>query len=86
MSVRPQLTVVLNRNTTAALAEELREPRQLAKDRRTASLALFRRAVKRPAFRSTDPPRRRTPLALTRLPRSPGKGFPVGSSSLLKNR
>jgi hypothetical protein len=63
MSVRPQLTVVPDRNTMAALAEELRELRKLAKDRRVASLVLFRNGRCPLATRPTKSPRDRTPLA-----------------------
>jgi hypothetical protein len=63
MSVRPQLRVVPDRYTTASLAEELRELRKLAKDRRVASLALFRNGKRPPSPRPPKSPRDRTPLA-----------------------
>ena len=64
MSLRPNLTIIPGRNTTISLAEEVRELRKLAKNRRAASLALFRNGTKPPAFpRPTGSPRSRKPIA-----------------------
>jgi len=64
MSVHPNLRVIPGRNTTISLAEEVRELRKLAKDRRAASLALFRNGTRPPAFpRPTGSPRNRKPIA-----------------------
>lgn len=59
MSVRPRLTVAPDHNATSSLAEEVRELRKLAKDRRVASLALFRDSAKHLASPITGVPRRR---------------------------
>ena len=64
MSLRPNLTIIPGRNTTISLAEEVRELRKLAKDRRAASLALFRNGTKPSTFpRPTGSPRSRKPIA-----------------------
>jgi hypothetical protein len=59
MSIRPRLTVAPEHNATPSLAEEVRELRKLAKDRRVASLALFRDSTKHLASPVADVPRRR---------------------------
>ena len=66
MSIRPRLAVARDHVATPfpklSLSEEVRELRKLAKDRRAASLALFR--TKHPASpRSNVPPRRRERVA-----------------------
>ena len=53
MSIRPRLTVAPDHNATPSLAEEVRELRKLAKDRRTASLGLFRNSTRHPALVKT---------------------------------
>jgi hypothetical protein len=54
MPIRPHLKVAPEHNATPyfrpSLAEEVCELRKLAKDRRTASLALFRNSTKHPAL------------------------------------
>lgn len=59
MSIRPCLTVVPDHNARPSLAEEVRELRKLAKDRRAASLVLFRDSTKHLALTGTGVPRRR---------------------------
>ena len=60
MSIRPRLTVAPDQNATPSLglslAEELRELRKLAMDRRAASLALFRNRTKHRALQRTNVP------------------------------
>lgn len=58
MSVRSRLFVVLDQNATPSLAEEVRELRKLAKDRRAASLVLFRNNTRNPALPGLNLPRR----------------------------
>jgi hypothetical protein len=60
MFIRQRLTVTPHHNAFAepSLAEELRELRKLAKDRRAASFALFRNSVRRPALPGTNVPSR----------------------------
>jgi hypothetical protein len=64
MSVRPRLTVIPDRTTMPFVAEELRELRQLAKDRRAASLISRRNGAKPRALPQADLlPRRPKPVA-----------------------
>jgi hypothetical protein len=68
MSIRLRLTVAPHHNATPSpkpsLAEEVRELHKLAKDRRAASLALFRNSTKHPALPRTNvPPRGRERVA-----------------------
>jgi hypothetical protein len=66
MFICPRLTVGPHHNAFAepSLAEELRELRKLAKDRRAASFALFRNSARRPALpRINVPPRGREHVA-----------------------
>ena len=68
MSIRPRLTVAPDHNATPSpklsLAEEVGELRKLARDRRVASLALFRNSTKHPASQRTNvPPRGRERVA-----------------------
>jgi hypothetical protein len=63
MCVRSALTVVFERNAVACVAEEVRQLRELAKDRRAASLASFLRGKRPPSPRPTKSPRDRTRLA-----------------------
>jgi hypothetical protein len=58
MFVRPRLTVAPDQNAAPSprlsLAEEVRELRKLAEDRRAASLSLFRNATKPPLSRGRE--------------------------------
>jgi hypothetical protein len=68
MSIRPHLTIVPDQNATPslklALAEEVRELRKLAMDRRAASLVLFRNSSRHRALpRNNVAPRGRGHLA-----------------------
>jgi len=58
MSIRPRLTVAPHHNAPPSpkffLAEEVRELHKLAKDRRAASLALFRNSTEHPALPRTN--------------------------------
>jgi hypothetical protein len=54
MSIRPRPTGALHYNAAPSLAEEVRGLRKLAKDRRAASLVLFRTNAKRPTLPRID--------------------------------
>jgi hypothetical protein len=56
MSMRPRLTVAHSATPSPrlSLVEEVRELYALAKNRRVASLALFRNSTKHPALRRTN--------------------------------
>ena len=59
MSIRSRQSVPHDHNAALALAEEVSGLRKLAKDRRAASLVLFRNNSKHPALPGISLPRRR---------------------------
>jgi hypothetical protein len=76
MSIHPRLTDATDHNATpfarSTLAEEVRELSNLSKDRRAASLALFRNSSKHPAVARTNAFRKAGNVNLS----SPGSGSP----------